>query len=132
MYLKRKLEELQAFVDKTVGVSQTARLTIEEYLTKWGADLRTELGLSFQAGATIGISCDPSIQLSQLPPAVTVRNGLYTSFDGKMKVEVIGQDPMTGMVQLEMRTHDVPDGCLAAISADLFIFFFCPNDVVQE
>lgn len=132
MYLKRKMEELAAFIDKTAGISTTARLTVEDYLTKWGEDLRSELGLSFQAGATIGISFDPSIQLTQLPQAVLIRNGMYISFDGRVKVEVIGQDPLTGMVQMEMSTHEHPEGRLEAMSSNLFVFLFVLSALVDE
>jgi hypothetical protein len=132
MYLRRKLEELQAFIEMTSGISQSARLTLGEYFIKWGEDLRIELGLSFQAGGSIGVSFDPSIALIQLPKTVEVRNGLYISKDGKIKVEVIGQDPLTGMVQMEMSSTDAPEGRLEAMSSELFILFFKLAELIHE
>lgn len=132
MYLKRKLDELLAFLDKTKGISTNARMTVEEYVHKWGEDLRAELGLSFHVGGVIGISFDADLQLKYMPQVITVRNGLYTSYDGKIKVEVIDQEPLTGMVHMEMTTHDAPEGRLEVMSANLFIFFFVSNDVIAE
>lgn len=124
MYLQRKLDELKAFLEHTVGIAEPARQVLETYIKKWGDDLRTELGLAFKPGATLGISFDPSMALTKLPDGMAVKEGLYISNDGTLKLEVTGQDPVSGIVQLEVSCEDSVEQKLEAMSAHLFVRLF--------
>ena len=126
MYLQRKLEELKAFLEHTTGIAEPARQVLEAYISKWGDDLRTELGLAFKPGASLGISFDPiyKFALIKLPDGLEVKEGLYISNDGKLKLEVTGQDPISGIVQLEVSCEDVVEQKLEAMSAHLFVRLF--------
>jgi hypothetical protein len=86
-----------------------------------GKKIREEIEAELAKGGTaLSISFMPDLVLTKLPEVEAVPAGLYASQSAWMIVEVVGQDPETGMVTMEVPNEDTDDKRVESISAALF------------
>ena len=131
MYLRRKVQELKAIIAKVISSENDDTVILGNYIEKWEIELRSELGLPIQLGATIGLSCDDTVALTKLPVGIQVREGIYTSHDGRVLVEVMSQDALTGLVQIEFTYPGETEAQLDMMGSKLFnqLFQLIPETV---
>lgn len=101
MILSKKLDELHAYIDKV------------------GEDLRKELDLAASPDSTVGISFDPTIQVTRVPNFTMLEPGFYRLKNGESLLEIINQNQTTGAL-----TVIDNEGRLDVITHGLFCFLY--------
>lgn len=125
MLLQNKMAELLSFSNKQ---SEDLR----KFISKWEKELRSELGLSLVPGGTVRLSFMPDVELSRIPDARQVQQGMHVGPAGE-KVEVLGQDHTSGLIALEITEPEHENERFQSISPALFkrLFTYVPPDTTM-
>lgn len=126
MLLQNKIRELTAFLNKQAE-------ELRAFLQKWEKELRADLGLAKSAETTIGLSFLPGLELTRIPDAQSVLQGMYQTEDG-LQVEVLAQHPETGLVAVELLDPESDTERFQSISPGLFkrMFQYVPPNPTVE
>ncbi len=106
---------------------ENALTSLQEFVNKTMDDLRVSLKQQQPGNSTIGLSFEPDMVLNYVPSVEIIKPGLYDSSDGKVHVEVLRQDPETGLVHLEIYDEEDPYKRFDFASTGMFLRLFKPK-----
>lgn len=104
---------------------------IANFLDKAKAELRINLGQSQSGNSTIGLSFVPEMVLNYVPSTEVVKKGMYDSCCGRVHVEVLLQNPETGLIHLEVYDEPDPTKRFTFISTDMFVRLFKRSKLIE-
>lgn len=93
---------------------------INAFIEKKKEELRNSLRQAQPGNSTIGISCDDQAVLDYVPTHGIVEMGTYISNDAKVYVEMLRQDPATGLIHLEVLNETEESKRFDYISTGMF------------
>lgn len=105
-----------------------AKDQLVSFTNKLFEELRESLRQEQPGNSTIGISFEPDTVLNYVPSHEIVKTGIYVSNDETMHVEVLLQNPESGLIHLEVYDELDPSKRFDFTSTGMFLRLFKPTD----